>query len=190
MTELLLNATTSGKTTFLADGDIIFKNIGGVIDSKNNFHHQFDAGAGYKVVMEIKNDWEITGSIGPQDTEIKSNEVETIYGSISLDLSTSTIIDGLYDRLGFRTKETIGSDWVNGNVPWFIKTLQTDMGEDVWGYEYGSLSDGWVLPPNPSTVDDSTISGNIVNSFIPINYVGDAQIISWHFLSNIGAKGR
>jgi len=25
MTELLLNATTSGKTTFLADGDIIFK---------------------------------------------------------------------------------------------------------------------------------------------------------------------
>ena len=51
MTELLLNATTSGKTTFLADGDIIFKDIGG----DNNYeimldhNHMFDAGAGYKV---------------------------------------------------------------------------------------------------------------------------------------------
>ena len=106
--------------------------------------------------MEIKDDW-----------------------SIAHNLDTNQI----YVRLGFRTKKTSGSEWVNGNVPWFRRTAEIAIGEDVWGDEPGSMGDGWILPPNLSTLDGTYnyVSGTAVNSFIPINYVGDAQIVSWHF---------
>lgn len=165
MTEVLLNEATQGKTTYLANGDIIFKDIGGDFNYQNELdhHHTFDAGVGYKVVMGIKGDWQI--------------EVDTVDSSI------------LYDRLGFRTKETSGSDWVNGNVPWFRKTIKEIMGTNVWGQEAGLMGDGWVLPPKLSSLDDLTtyndVRGTAVNSFIPINYVGDAQIICWHFFSDL-----
>lgn len=111
--------------------------------------------------MEIKDNWRIEGFV----SHVKGNF--------------------LNDRLGFRTKETSGSDWVNGNVPWFIKTYRTDIGVDVWGRDRGSMSDGWVLPDVPTVLNGTTYGGDSgVNSFIPINYVGDAQIICWHFWSD------
>ena len=164
MTELLLDDYTTGKTTVLADGEIIFKDIGGNANytNYNEFNHTFDAGVGYKVVMEIKNDWSIEGE-------------------------GTSVNDIIYDRLGFRTKETSESTaWVNGNVPWFRQTLQTDMGDDVWGDEPGSMGDGWILPPTLSTLNVAYnyVSASAVNDFIPINYAGNAQIIRWHFFSD------
>ena len=72
--------------------------------------------------MEIKNDWGTEG--------------------VAVD-------DGHYvwDRLGFRTKETSVSDWVNGNVPWFRKMLQTNKDPHVWDKVPGSMGDGWILRP-------------------------------------------
>lgn len=158
MTELLLNNNTSGGTTLLANGDIIFKDIGGDGDYtiNNHYNHTFDAGLGYKVQMEIRPDWNF---------------------------------EEYYDRLAFRTKETDASDWVNGNVPWFIQTTRTDMGSDVWGTASPfSLGDGWLLPYNIALLNNNPtyhyVSGTAVDGFIPINYVGDTQIVSWHFFSD------
>ena len=137
--------------------------MGGNYYYTNNLdhNHTFDAGAGYKVVMEIKNNWRTKG----------------LY-----------VDDGAYifDRLGFRTRETSGSNSVNGNVPWFRKTAQIEIGENVWGGEPGSMGDGWILPPNKLTLNGTYdhVRGTAVNGFIPINYVGDAQIICWHFWSD------
>jgi hypothetical protein len=170
MTELLLNTDTTGKTTYLDDDEIIFKDIGGDDNYENDLdhHHMFDAGDGYKVVMEIKNTWSI------EDTSVESY---VHYGTT------------IYDRLGFRTKETSVSDWVNGKVPWFIKTVQTDKNTNVWGNKLDSMGDGWILPPNLTILGGLTtynyVSGTAdVNGFIPINYEGGAQIVSWHFFSD------
>jgi len=174
MAELLLNATTNGGITDLANGDIIFKDIGGDNDYVDNLKHShtFDAGVGYKVKMEIKNDWATEGSI----------------------------TGNLYDRLGFIMKETSESDWVNGNVPWFVKMSQTVISDNVWGLVPSPLGDdsvgnGWVLPPNLTTLDNITTYSHVSgtadeNGFIPINYVGDARFISWNFYSDISTAYR
>jgi hypothetical protein len=108
MTELLLNTDTTGETTYLGDGEIIFKDNGGNDNYAFNLkhHHMFDAGDGYKVVMEIKNTWSIEGT---------------------------SVYTEMFDRLGFRTKGTSESDWVNGSVPWFRKTFQIDKKTNDWG---------------------------------------------------------
>jgi hypothetical protein len=51
-----------------------------------------------------------------------------------------------------------------------------------------SMGGGWILPPNLTILDDlddyKYVRGTAVNDFIPINYVGAAQIVSWHFSSD------
>jgi hypothetical protein len=163
---LLLNDSTTGETTFLDDGVIIFKDDGNDYNySINlNYNHTFDAGEGYKVVIEIKNTWEIE---------------ETIDSKLSITI---------FDRLGFRTKETSGSDWVNGNVPWFRKTLQTDMDDNAWGDKALGPGDGWILPYNLQSLNNTPyayIADTVdENGFIPINYAGGAQIVYWNFYSD------